>query len=150
MTTIGRAFGSVLSGAQSISEAFSGVLGKLAVNGKDAASAALSAAQGVLQLGAQLALYSVIAGAVTYAVGALGAAFAGLPALIGAAVVSFAAFKLGMEGIKRAYESSLKPAIDALKTPGMESLLDAIRPTEGVMRTLGTAFGNAPPARRAT
>lgn len=32
-------------------------------------------------------------------------------------------------------------------TPGMESLLDAIRPTEGVMRTLGTAFGNAARAR---
>lgn len=110
--TAGSAIGSVFGGAVRATTSVVGALGSVL---GEAGSSVGRLGSSVASAGGKLTLFAGIAGAVTYAVGALGAGLAGLPALVGAAAASFAVFKLGMEGIKRAYESSLKPAIDQMK-----------------------------------
>ncbi|WP_226353764.1 hypothetical protein [Pseudonocardia sp. ICBG601] len=94
-----------------------------------------SFASSLVSAGTQVVKFALIAGAVTYVVGAIGAAAAGLPTLllgVGAAAVVVA---LGFDGIKKAYESGLKPALDRLKSQVSDVFEKTLTPA---FRKLGT------------
>lgn len=80
------------------------------------ALAAVTIYSGFVELGAQSAVVLAKLGAVTFVAGAAGAAFSALPAFLFATAAAGATVALGMDGIKKAYESNLKPALDKLKT----------------------------------
>lgn len=110
-------------------------------------------AMGFVTAGGKAALFAGIAGLVTYAVGAVGAALTGIPALALGAAAAIGVFVLGMDGIKRAFERT-KPAVEALKRevsdafertmiPAAETLANTVLPgmTDSMVR-LAESFGN--------
>lgn len=107
--------GAVMNGFSAVTSLASGAADTLEGSLGDVTGAAKGFITSVIQMGGQMTLWLTIAEAVTFAIGAIGAAILGLPALIGAAAASFVVFKLGMQGIKNAYNAELKPALDQLK-----------------------------------
>lgn len=158
---LGRVAGGLFSGVGKIMEGLSGTAGSLTGALQLVGSGFLDIGKSVLSATGSIVKFSAIAiaggailGAITFAVGAAGAAFAGLPALVGAAAASFAVFKLGMDGIKAAYENGLKPALDKLKTqisdvfertltPAFQRLGNELIPqVTGQMKNLAQAFAD--------
>src|ERR1041384_3782475 len=76
-------FGQITSGLSGLMKGTAGAADLLKGGLGNVAQAAGAAASFVIQLGVQFTVFLAIAGAVTFAVGAIGAAIAGLPALIG-------------------------------------------------------------------
>lgn len=112
-----------------------------------------SFASSLVSAGLQVVKFALIAGAVTYVVGAIGAALLAIPGLALGAAASIGVFVLGVDGIKRAFEKT-KPAVDALKakvsdafertmTPAADKLAKVVIPgITSSMVTLAEAFGN--------
>jgi phage-related protein len=131
MRGLGGAFSAAGSFASSLGSTLSGALSS-AVEG--ASGGAQNAAQSFLKLGGMFTVVLGVAGLVSYAVGAVGAALAGIPALAMAGAASFAVFALGMDGIKKAYEVGLKPALDKLKVQVSDVFEKTLTP---IMQRLG-------------
>lgn len=159
-STISGVIGRIFSRLLNMIENGSGVASKaLAAFGKGALGAATMVGQIALKvftvsasLGALLSFAMMVFGAITYAVGALGLALAGLPVLITAIGVPIAALALGWDGVTKAAKvledevQSLKKTIsDTLyrtMLPGFEKLQEVFPTLETGLDKVAERAGN--------
>lgn len=138
----------------SIGEKLTGVMGSVGDAVSEVGTKAIGLLKNIPALVQQFAYWAVIGGAVTYALGAVAAAVSALPALLLGAGAALGVVILGMDGIKKAYNNGLKPALDALKkqisdvfeqklTPAFRKLsTDLLPQLTDKLKTLATSVAN--------